>query len=71
MYDDIELFVDRILMKNNEIKKLNIKKVIGVISNKNVWFENNLINTINDNSLKEESLFTYIPMYINQYFHNK
>ena len=66
MYDDIELFVDRILMKNNEIKK-----VIGVISNKNVWFENNLINTINDNSLKEESLFTYIPMYINQYFHNK
>jgi len=58
--DDIELFVDRILMKNNEIKKLNIKKVIGVIShknkdiNENVWFENNLLNTIDDNSLKEE-----------------
>ena len=58
--DDIELFVDRILMKNNEIKKLNIKKVIGVIShknkdiNENVWFENNLLNNINDNSLKEE-----------------
>lgn len=58
--DDIELFVDRILMKNNEIKKLNIKKVIGVIShknkdiNENVWFENNILNNINDNSLKEE-----------------
>ena len=56
--DDIELFIDRILMKNNEIKKLNIKKVIGVIShknkdiNENVWFENNLLNTIeNDNDL--------------------
>jgi hypothetical protein len=58
--DDIELFVDRILMKNNEIKKLNIKKVIGVIShknkdiNENIWFENNLLNNINDNSLKNE-----------------
>ena len=58
--DDIELFIDRILMKNNEIKKLNIKKVIGVIShknkdiNENVWFENNLLNNINDNSLKED-----------------
>ena len=58
--DDIELFIDRILMKNNEIKKLNIKKVIGVIShknkdiNENVWFKNNLINNIDDNSLKEE-----------------
>lgn len=58
--DDIELFIDRILMKNNEVKNLNIKKVIGVIShknkdiNENVWFENNLLNNINDNSLKEE-----------------
>lgn len=58
--DDIELFIDRILMKNNEIKKLNIKKAIGVIShknkdiNENVWFENNLLNNIDDNSLKEE-----------------
>jgi len=58
--DDIELFIDRILMKNNEVKNLNIKKVIGVIShknkdiNENVWFENNVLNNINDNSLKEE-----------------
>ena len=58
--DDIELFIDRILIKNNEIKKLNIKKVIGVIShknkdiNENVWFENNLLNNIDDKSLKEE-----------------
>jgi hypothetical protein len=58
--DDIELFIDRILMKNNEVKNLNIKKVIGVIShknkdiNENVWFENNLLNNINDNSLKKE-----------------
>lgn len=58
--DDIELFIDRILMKNNEIKTLNIKKVIGVIShknkdiNENVWFKNNLLNNIYDNSLKED-----------------
>ena len=56
--DDIELFIDRILLRNNEVKKLNIKKIIGVIShknkdiNENVWFENNLLNTIeNDNTL--------------------
>ena len=58
--DDIELFIDRILMKNNEIKTLNIKKVIGVIShknkdiNENVWFKNNLLNNIDDNSLKDD-----------------
>ena len=58
--DDIELFIDRILMKNNEVKNLNIKKVIGVIShknkdiNENIWFENNLLNNINNNSLKNE-----------------
>ncbi len=56
--DDIEIFIDRILLRNNEIKKLNIKKIIGVIShknkdiNENVWFDNNLLNTINDNNLK-------------------
>jgi hypothetical protein len=58
--DDIELFIDRILLRNNEIKNLNIKKVIGVIShknkdiNENIWFENNLLNNINDISLKNE-----------------
>jgi len=58
--DDIELFIDRILLRNNEVKNLNIKKIIGVIShknkdiNENVWFENNLLNNINNNSLKNE-----------------
>jgi len=58
--DDIELFIDRILLRNNEVKKLNIKKVIGVIShknkdiNENVWFNNNLLNNINDISLKND-----------------
>ena len=58
--DDIEIFIDRILLRNNEIKKLNIKKIIGVIShknkdiNENVWFDNNLLNTINDNNLKND-----------------
>lgn len=58
--DDIELFIDRVLMKNNEIKSLNIKKVIGVIShknkdiNENIWFENNILKEITDISLKEE-----------------
>lgn len=56
--DDIEIFIDRILVKNNEVKNLNIKKIIGVIShknkeiNENVWFDNNLLNNIDDNSLK-------------------
>jgi len=58
--DDIELFIDRILLRNNEVKNLNIKKIIGVIShknkdiNENVWFDNNLLSTINDISLKNE-----------------
>ena len=58
--DDIELFIDRILLKNNEVKSLNIKKIIGVIShknkdiNENVWFENNLLNTIDDDDVKEQ-----------------
>ena len=58
--DDIEIFIDRILLRNNEIKKLNIKKIIGVIShknkdiNENIWFDNNLLNTINDNNLKND-----------------
>jgi hypothetical protein len=56
--DDIEIFIDRILMRNNEAKELNIKKIIGVIShknkniNENVWFENNILNKINDINLK-------------------
>jgi hypothetical protein len=53
--DDIELFIDRILLRNNEIKNLNIKKVIGIISHKNKDInENNLLNNINDISLKNE-----------------
>ena len=58
--DDIELFIDRVLMKNNEIKSLNIKKIIGVIShknkdiNENIWFENNILKEIIDISLKKE-----------------
>ena len=58
--DDIEIFIDRILLRNNEVKKLNIKKIIGVIShknkdiNENVWFENNLLNNIDDIALKNE-----------------
>lgn len=57
--DDIELFVDRILMKSNEVKNLNVKKIIGVISHKNkdikenVWFNNNLLNLYNDNTIKK------------------
>lgn len=58
--DDIELFIDRILLRNNEVKNLNIKKIIGVIShknkdiNENVWFDNNLLSAINDISLINE-----------------
>jgi hypothetical protein len=58
--DDIEIFIDIILLRNNEVKKLNIKKIIGVIShknkdiNENVWFENNLLNNIDDIALKNE-----------------
>jgi hypothetical protein len=58
--DDIEIFTDRILLRNNEVKNLNIKKIIGIIShknkdiNENIWFENNLLNNIDDIVLKNE-----------------
>lgn len=58
-YDDIELFIDRILMKSNEVKNLNVKKIIGVISHKNkdikenIWFNNNLLNIIDDINIKK------------------
>lgn len=57
--DDIELFIDRILMKSDEIKNLNIKKITGVIShknkdiNENVWFDNNIYNIIDDVNIKK------------------
>ena len=47
-------------MRNNEVQKLNIKKIIGIIShknkdiNENTWFENNLLININDNLLQNE-----------------
>lgn len=58
-YDDTELFIDRILMKSNEVKNLNVKKIIGVISHKNkdikenIWFNNNLLNIIDDINIKK------------------
>jgi len=58
--DDIELYTDRLLLNNNEVKNLNINKIIGVIShknkdiNENVWFENNLLKTIDDISIKKK-----------------
>jgi len=57
--DDIELFIDRILMKSDEIKNLNIKKIVGVISyknkdiNENIWFNNNILNNIDDINIKK------------------
>ena len=58
--DDIELFTDRILLRNNEVQKLNIKKIIGIIShknkdiNENIWYENNLLNNIDNILLQNE-----------------
>lgn len=58
--DDIELFLDRLLLKNNEVNKINIKKIIGVINhknkdiNENIWFENNILNKFDDNLIIEQ-----------------
>jgi len=82
--DDIELFIDRILLRNNEVKNLNIKKIIGVIShknkdiNENVWFDNNLLSTINDilliNEIKQnitlENLLISVDNMFNDFISN-
>jgi len=46
-------------MKSDEIKNLNIKKTVGVIShknkdiNENIWFNNNILNNIDDINIKK------------------
>jgi len=56
--DDLDLFISRILLKNiDELKGLDIKKIIGVISSKNInensWFNKNILNNIADNNQKK------------------
>lgn len=57
--EDKELFIDRISTNSDEVKNLNVKKIIGVISyknkncNENIWFENNLLNNIDDINIKK------------------
>lgn len=59
-YDD--LLLNRILNNNDELKNINIHKIIGVINSKDKnfneleWFNNNIIQYIDNELVKEEIL---------------
>jgi hypothetical protein len=56
--DDMETFINRIIMKSDEINNLNIHNIIGLSNNKkideNKWFADNILTYINDKIIEEE-----------------
>ena len=57
--DDMETFINRILMKSDEIDNLNdIHNIIGLSNNKkideNKWFDVNILSYINDKTIEDE-----------------
>jgi hypothetical protein len=56
--DDMETFINRIIMKSDEINNLNIHNIIGLSNNKkideNKWFADNILKYINDKIIEEE-----------------
>lgn len=56
--DDMETFINRIIMKSDEINNLNIHNIIGLSNNKkideNKWFADNILNYINDKTIENE-----------------
>jgi len=56
--DDIEIFINRILMKSDEISPINIYNVIGLSNNNNIdekkWFADNILKYIEDKKIKKE-----------------
>ena len=56
--DDMETFINRIIMKSDEINNLNIHNIIGLSNNKkideNKWFADNILKYINDKTIENE-----------------
>lgn len=56
--DDIEIFINRILMKSDEISPINIYNVIGLSNNNKIdekkWFADNILKYIDDKNIKQE-----------------
>jgi hypothetical protein len=56
--DDMETFINRIIMKSDEINNLNIHNIIGLSNNKkideNKWFADNILKYINDKTIEDE-----------------
>jgi len=54
--DHEELLVNRLLNTNDELKNINIHKIIGIINkdkNEDEWFKKNIINYLKDSKIKE------------------
>lgn len=56
--DDIEIFINRILMKSDEISPINIYNVIGLSNNNKIdekkWFADNILKYIDDAKIKKQ-----------------
>jgi len=56
--DDMDTFINRIIMKSDEINNLNIHNIIGLSNNKkideNKWFADNILKYINDKTIENE-----------------
>lgn len=56
--DDIETFINRILMKSDEINQLDIYNIIGLSNNNNIdekkWFSDNILAYITNKNIKSE-----------------
>jgi hypothetical protein len=56
--DDMDTFINRIIMKSDEINNLNIHNIIGLSNNKkideNKWFADNILKYINDKTIEDE-----------------
>jgi hypothetical protein len=56
--DDIEVFINRILMKSDEVNELDIHNIIGLSNNASIdekkWFSENILAYITDNDIKKE-----------------
>ena len=59
--DDMETFINRIIMKSDEINNLNIHNIIGLSNNKkideNKWFADNILKYINDKTIEDEIIY--------------
>ncbi len=56
--DDIEVFINRILMKSDEVNELDIYNIIGLSNNVSIdekkWFSENILAYVTDNDIKKQ-----------------